>query len=155
MRFFPDGATAGLRQEIPIHAHENRLRQLLDRTGKTCGVNWVVQRQRYFAHGGSLGNQAFLRSVGGCLGMGTDRTTGNDAGNVVRDGRRGLGGGETYLVCSRHGVASKAEEYLAGYMEANTHMGNLDLYWILKAARQIESILGDTIRFREVAASIA
>lgn len=87
--------------------------------------------------------------------MGTDRTTGNDAGNVVRDGRRGLGGGETYLVCSRHGVASKAEEYLAGYREANTHMGNLDLYWILKAARQIESILGDTIRFREVVASIA
>lgn len=63
----------------------------------------------------------------------------------------------SYLVCSRNGVASKAEEYLAEYMKANTDMGKLDLYWILKAAGQIESVLGlsETIRFREVAASIA
>ena len=57
----------------------------------------------------------------------------------------------SYLVCRRNGVASKAEEYLANYMKANTDMGNLDLYWILKAAGQIESVLGlsETIRFRE------
>lgn len=39
-----------------MQAHENRLRPLLDSTSKTCGVNWIAQRQRYFAHGGSLGN---------------------------------------------------------------------------------------------------
>jgi len=43
----------------------------------------------------------------------------------------------SYLVCSRNGVASKAEEYLANCMKANTDMGKLDLYWILKAAGQI------------------
>jgi hypothetical protein len=56
MRFGPDGATAGWRQETLMQAHENRLRPLLDSTSKTCRVNWIVQRQRYFAHGGSLGN---------------------------------------------------------------------------------------------------
>lgn len=57
----------------------------------------------------------------------------------------------SYLVCSRNGVASKAEEYLANYVGARTTMGNLDLYWILKAAGQIESVLGlgVTIQFRE------
>lgn len=66
-----------------MQAHENRLRPLLDSTSKTCRVNWIVQRQRYFAHGGSLGNQAFLRSVGGDSGVEPDRSSGNRAGGVV------------------------------------------------------------------------
>jgi len=57
----------------------------------------------------------------------------------------------SYLVCSRNGVTSRAADYLANYVSAHTTMGNLDLYWILKAAGQIESILGLSvkIRFRE------
>jgi uncharacterized protein DUF955 len=47
-----------------------------------------------------------------------------------------------YLVCCRNGVASRSEEYLADYVDAYTTMENLDLYLIMKAAGQIETLLG-------------
>jgi hypothetical protein len=47
-----------------------------------------------------------------------------------------------YLVCKRHGVRSKSESYLAGYVNKNTTVGTLDLDAILKAAGQVETLLG-------------
>jgi hypothetical protein len=47
-----------------------------------------------------------------------------------------------YLVCRRHGVASKSESYLADYVAANTTTGSLDLDNLLKAAGQVETALG-------------
>jgi hypothetical protein len=47
-----------------------------------------------------------------------------------------------YLVCRRHGVESKSESYLADYLDKNTTVGTLDLDAILKAAGQVETVLG-------------
>jgi hypothetical protein len=47
-----------------------------------------------------------------------------------------------YLVCMRHGVESKSESYLADYVDRNTTVGALDLDAILKAAGQVETVLG-------------
>lgn len=47
-----------------------------------------------------------------------------------------------YLVCQRHGVTSKSESYLADYVAANTTVGSLDLDTLLKAAGQVETLLG-------------
>lgn len=47
-----------------------------------------------------------------------------------------------YLVCKRHGVTSKSESYLANYVDRNTTVGSLDLDAILKAAGQVETVLG-------------
>jgi hypothetical protein len=47
-----------------------------------------------------------------------------------------------YLVCKRHGVTSKSEGYLADYVAANTTIGSLDLDNLLKAAGQVETVLG-------------
>lgn len=54
-----------------------------------------------------------------------------------------------YLICKRNGVESKSEEYLANFVNANTTMGSLDFYLILKAAGQIETMLqlGDMVSF--------
>jgi len=47
-----------------------------------------------------------------------------------------------YLVCKRHGVTPKSESYLADYVNQNTTVGTLDLDAILKAAGQVETLLG-------------
>jgi hypothetical protein len=47
-----------------------------------------------------------------------------------------------YLVCRRHGVKSKSESYLADYVDRNTTVGTIDLDAILKAAGQVETLLG-------------
>ncbi len=50
-----------------------------------------------------------------------------------------------YLVCARNGVKSKSETYLKNYVETNTTTDNLDIYNIMRAAGQIETMLGLTI----------
>ena len=54
-----------------------------------------------------------------------------------------------YLVCKRNDVESKSEEYLSSYVQANTTVEHLDLYFLLKAAGQIETILqlGEMVSF--------
>ena len=49
-----------------------------------------------------------------------------------------------YLVCKRNGVASKSETYLANYVSTNTTVDNLDLYQVMRAAGQVEALLGLT-----------
>jgi antirestriction protein ArdC len=55
----------------------------------------------------------------------------------------------SYLVCSRNGVHSNSESYLADYVTAHETVENLDLYSILKAAGKVEVILelGEISRF--------
>lgn len=49
-----------------------------------------------------------------------------------------------YLVCARNGVKSKSQTYLAGYVSQNDTIDNLDLYQVMRAAGQVEILLGVT-----------
>ncbi len=48
----------------------------------------------------------------------------------------------TYLVCSRHGVEPRSHTYLAGYVDNNLTIDNVDIYQIMRAAGQVENLLG-------------
>ena len=50
----------------------------------------------------------------------------------------------SFLVCARNGVTSKAEAYLAAYVAENTTIEEVDLYQIMRAAGQVEALLGLT-----------
>ena len=47
----------------------------------------------------------------------------------------------SFLVCARNGVQSKAESYLANFVKENTSTDSIDLYQIMRAAGQVETIL--------------
>lgn len=47
-----------------------------------------------------------------------------------------------FIVCARNGVTSKSETYLKHYVDNNTGVGDLDIYQIMRAAGQIETLLG-------------
>ena len=49
-----------------------------------------------------------------------------------------------YIVCARNGVECKSQSYLASYVQQDTTIEQLDLYQIMRAAGQIETILGLT-----------
>jgi hypothetical protein len=53
-----------------------------------------------------------------------------------------------YLVCARNGVESKSQTYLAEFVKANTSIETLDLYQVMRAAGQIETLLGLTSHTR-------
>ena len=46
-----------------------------------------------------------------------------------------------FIVCARNGVECKSQSYLAGYVEQDTTTEQLDLYQIMRAAGQVETIL--------------
>jgi hypothetical protein len=47
-----------------------------------------------------------------------------------------------YIVCLRQGVQSKSETYLSGYVKENDEIAHLDYYQVMRAAGQVETILG-------------
>ena len=49
-----------------------------------------------------------------------------------------------YLVCSRNGVKPRSHTYLAGYVENNLTIDDIDVYQIMRAAGQVENLLGLT-----------
>ena len=49
-----------------------------------------------------------------------------------------------YLVCARNGVTSKSETYLTNYVTENTTVDDIDLFQVLRAAGQVENLLGLT-----------
>ena len=49
-----------------------------------------------------------------------------------------------YLVCARNGVTSKSEVYLKTYVTQHTTIDDVDLYQIMRAAGQVETLLGLT-----------
>jgi hypothetical protein len=46
-----------------------------------------------------------------------------------------------YLTCHRNGVTPNSESYLANFVATHTTIGDLDLYQVMRAAGQVESIL--------------
>lgn len=48
----------------------------------------------------------------------------------------------TFLVCARNGVTSESETYLKDYVKENTTVEQIDLYQIMRAAGQVETLLG-------------
>jgi len=47
-----------------------------------------------------------------------------------------------YIVCRRNGVTSASETYLANYVRADTTVDQIDIYQVMRAAGQVESLLG-------------
>ena len=57
-----------------------------------------------------------------------------------------------YLVCMRHGIKAESQKYLSAYTGGNTPEGFPDLYAVMKAAGQVENLLGigpEVMRFGE------
>ncbi len=56
----------------------------------------------------------------------------------------------SFLVCTRRGIHSNAEQYLAEFVKHNKTVERLDIYAVLKAAGKIETVLGlaETPQFR-------
>jgi hypothetical protein len=48
----------------------------------------------------------------------------------------------TYLVCERNGVKSKSQIYLSNIVSAKMKVDQIDIYQIMRAAGQVESLLG-------------
>lgn len=53
-----------------------------------------------------------------------------------------------YLLCARNRVVSASETYLTNYVEYNTTVENIDVYQLMRAAGQVESLLGLTAHTR-------
>jgi IrrE N-terminal-like domain len=53
-----------------------------------------------------------------------------------------------YLVCERNGVHSKSETYLSEYVRPNTTIEHIDLYHVMRAAGQVETLLGLTAHMK-------
>jgi hypothetical protein len=53
-----------------------------------------------------------------------------------------------YLVCARNGIRSQSEKYLSDFVAKNQTIDNLDLYQVMRAAGQIETILNITSHTR-------
>ncbi len=49
-----------------------------------------------------------------------------------------------YLVCKRNGISPKSETYLSGYVDKDDNIEQFDLYQIMRATGQVETILGLT-----------
>jgi IrrE N-terminal-like domain len=47
-----------------------------------------------------------------------------------------------YLVCERNGVTAKSKTYLSTYVKENTTIEHIDLYQVMRAAGQVETLLG-------------
>ena len=47
-----------------------------------------------------------------------------------------------YLVCERNGIHSKSETYLSDFMRPDTTIDQIDIYQVMRAAGQVETLLG-------------
>jgi hypothetical protein len=47
-----------------------------------------------------------------------------------------------YIVCERNGVKSKSQTYLSNFVTASTTVDDLDVYQVMRAAGQVETLLG-------------
>jgi hypothetical protein len=50
----------------------------------------------------------------------------------------------SFIVCARNGVASQSESYLSHYVKDDTTVEHIDLYQVMRAAGQVEALLGLT-----------
>ena len=47
-----------------------------------------------------------------------------------------------FIVCKRNGITSKSETYLANFVSQNSAVDDLDVYQVMRAAGQVETLLG-------------
>lgn len=47
-----------------------------------------------------------------------------------------------YIVCERNGVKAKSEKYLSTFVKHESTIPKLDVYQIMRAANQVETLLG-------------
>lgn len=52
----------------------------------------------------------------------------------------------SYIVCARNGVHSESESYLSAHVKSDTTVDQIDLYQVMRAAGQVETLLGLTAR---------
>ena len=50
----------------------------------------------------------------------------------------------SYIVCARNGVLSQSESYLSTHIQSDTTVDKMDLYQIMRAAGEVEALLGLT-----------
>lgn len=75
--------------------------------------------------------------------LGADKKLGISARLISSHDQRELEAeSAAYIVCHRHGVAPKSQTYLSAFVEANTTTEMLDVYRTLRAAGQVEALLG-------------
>lgn len=48
----------------------------------------------------------------------------------------------SYIICCRNSVESKSQTYLANYVKSNTTIESLDFYQVMRAAGQVEAMMG-------------
>ena len=53
-----------------------------------------------------------------------------------------------YIVCERSGVHPKSQSYLSNFVQSDTSLEDLDIYQVMRAAGQVETILGIATRSR-------
>ena len=53
-----------------------------------------------------------------------------------------------YVVCERNGVHSKSETYLSKYVKTDTTIEHIDHYQVMRAAGQVETLLGVTAHMK-------
>ena len=53
-----------------------------------------------------------------------------------------------YIVCERNGVHSKSKTYLFNYVKPDTTIEHIDLYQVMRAAGQVEALLGLTAHMK-------
>ncbi|MDP8981331.1 MAG: ImmA/IrrE family metallo-endopeptidase [Acidobacteriota bacterium] len=81
--------------------------------------------------------------------LGSDKMLNVPGRASMDDGQRELEAESVaYLVTARNGVTSKSEKYLANYVEENTTVDNIDVYQVMRAAGQVEVLLGLTAQTR-------
>ena len=53
-----------------------------------------------------------------------------------------------YIVCYRNGVQPKSQTYLSQFVDSDTSLGGIDVYQVMRAAGQVESVLDLAVRSR-------
>lgn len=54
----------------------------------------------------------------------------------------------SYIVCERNGVLSRSDSYLSTHVKIDTTVNQIDLYQVMRAAGQVEALLGLTAHTR-------
>jgi hypothetical protein len=53
-----------------------------------------------------------------------------------------------YIVCQRNGIEPKSQTYLSAFVGADTSLGDVDVYQVMRAAGQVETLLNIATRSR-------
>ena len=65
-----------------------------------------------------------------------------DRKHIIKSQREFEAESVAFIVCERNGVTCKSESYLADHVKENTTVDEIDIYQVMRAAGQVETILG-------------